>query len=61
MNPSQARRIAESKTFCVVVSTHKLVADTVEQKQVIKKSSIDIEREVLARERVKLLRRVAVL
>ncbi len=60
MNPSLRNRINDSRTFCAVASTHKLVADTVEQKQVHKMSSIDIEREVVARERMKLMRRMAV-
>jgi hypothetical protein len=60
MNPSLRNRTNDSKTFCVVASTHRLVADTVEQKQVHKMSSIDIEREVVARERMKLMRRMAV-
>ena len=60
MNPSLRNRINDSKTFCVVASTHRLVPDTIEQKQVHKMNAVDIEREVGARERMKLMRRMAV-
>jgi hypothetical protein len=43
-----------------VASTHRLVPDTIEQKQVHKMNAADIEREIVARERMKLMRRMAV-
>ena len=60
MSPSLRNRINDSKTFCVVASTHRLVLDTIEQKQVHKMNAADIEREVIARERMRLLRRMAI-
>jgi hypothetical protein len=60
MNPGMRARINDAHTSLVHGSAPRLVADTTEQKQVIKMSSIDIEREVIARERMKMLRRMAV-
>ena len=41
MSPSLRNRINDSKTFCVVASTHRLVPDTIEQKQVHKMNAVD--------------------
>ena len=60
MNTTLRNRINDSKTLCVVASTHRLVPDTIEQIQVHKMNAVDIEREVVARERMKLMRRMAV-
>lgn len=60
MNPSMAKRIVEAHTFVVAASTNKLVADTVENRVVVRCAAVDIEREVVSRERMKLFRRMAV-
>jgi hypothetical protein len=59
VNPSLANRIAESHTFVVAASTNKLVGSDVENRSIARRSAVDIEREVIARERHKLLIRIA--
>ena len=59
MNPSLANRISESHTFVVSASTNKLVGSDAENRSIARRSAVDIEREVIARERRRLLIRTA--
>lgn len=60
MNSTRARQIESAETFVTIASTHKLTASEAEQYSVRRQSSADIEREVIARERMRLLRRMAI-
>lgn len=59
MNPSLANRIQDSHTFVVSASTRKLIASDAENRTIVRRSSVDIEREVIARERRRLIVRIA--
>ena len=60
MTLNMKKRITDADTFCVVASTRKLAITLDEQHSIRRQSAVDIEREVIARERMKMLRRMAV-
>lgn len=61
MNASLAARLIDAHTSLVNASAPKLATESHrEQRVVVRRSQADIEREIMARERMKLIRRCAV-
>jgi len=62
MNASLAGRLIDASTSLVNGSAPKLATESYrEQRVVVRRSQADIEREIVAKERMKLIRRVATL
>jgi hypothetical protein len=60
MNRARLNQIETAQTFCTLASTHKLVATEQEQYSVRRQSNVEIERAVIARERMRLMKRMAI-